>query len=97
MIFSDQSDTVMGKRENQESSGCSCCQRDQEFQNDKGVLSDDDKVVFTDDDHTYRGRKRKYSTVDRRLVVGGRVQRRWLSYGLSPTDSMPTRGLVWFV
>ena len=40
----------------------------------------DDKGVFTDDDDSYR--KRKQSTVDSRLV-GERVQRRWLSYGLT--------------
>ncbi len=40
----------------------------------------DDKGVFTDDEDTYR--KRKYPTVGRRLV-GDRVQRRWLSYGVS--------------
>jgi hypothetical protein len=36
--------------------------------------------IFTDDEDTYR--KRKYPTVGRRLV-GDRVQRRWLSYGVS--------------
>jgi hypothetical protein len=41
----------------------------------------DDKGVFTDDDGTYRPLKRKCPTVVRRLV-GQRVQRRWLSYGL---------------
>jgi hypothetical protein len=40
----------------------------------------DDKGVFTDDDDT--DRKHKYPTVGRRLV-GERVQRRWLSYGLT--------------
>jgi hypothetical protein len=40
----------------------------------------DDKGVFTDDEDTYM--KRKYPTVGRRLV-GDRVKRRWLSYGLS--------------
>jgi hypothetical protein len=39
-----------------------------------------DKGVFTDDEDTYR--KRKYPTVGSRLV-GDRVQRRWLSYGLT--------------
>ncbi len=36
--------------------------------------------IFTDDEDTYR--KRKYPTVGRRWV-GDRVQRRWLSYGVS--------------
>ncbi len=40
----------------------------------------DDKGVFTDDEDTYR--KRKLLTVGRRLV-GDRVQRRWLSHGVS--------------
>ena len=37
--------TDMGSRENQESSGCTCCRRDQKFQNDEGVRSDDDGVM----------------------------------------------------
>jgi hypothetical protein len=40
----------------------------------------DDKGVFTDDEGTYR--KRKKPTVGRRLV-GDRVKSRWLSYGVS--------------
>ena len=43
----------------------------------------DAKGVFTDDDVAYR--KRKYPTVASvgRRLVGQRVWRRWLSYGLS--------------
>jgi hypothetical protein len=43
-------------------------------------LTCDDKGVFTDDDDAYR--KHKYPTVVRRLVRE-RIQRRWLSYGLT--------------
>jgi hypothetical protein len=43
-------------------------------------LTCDDKGVFTDDDGAYR--KHTYPTVVRRLVRE-RIQRRWLSYGLT--------------